>query len=604
MLQCILPRRAAGPPLDAGRRRSPAPRRPRPRSRRSRCGRTSAAPEQAREALRRGLRRATPHDEGAPSADDVVGRGGARPSSSRLRPAHVPVAFVDEFAGETAAEPPRPTQLRRGPRDRGHGERRGVSHAAHEQRGRGGRSRRRRRVTLAPCRPRRSSTSRTRPSRRPSPCRTSDVVPPTEPPEPATTPAPAAPAAAKPAAAPREVRPQAPRRRPARAPCRSGFAANPPARPARPARGRAGRGDRSRGAAKAARSGPPMLLIGGVVGVLVLVVGGLLAWRALGSGHAAARPDADAGRAREPRRRRGADTGAGRRDTGARRRRRRPRPRRWRRPPPVVSSTPTPAATPTPTPTPTPRATPTPAAAAATPPPATTGPSPDQVRAQQVAGLVGQAEAAIGARQYDAALGHARQRAAARAGQRRATSLRADAAQKRDLARRRFVPGRTVVDSEKTRKDKASGGLVGFDADDKAPDFTGRIEFEMSPAGAVEANDAWTLKVFVVNQGAKPIKVQERDDRDHGRTARRRAPVDPERARDRTSAARAGGRDDRHLARRNHLVGGPGHAHGPQERDAQQHAHLEVDASAKPGMKRPWSSATDSWRPYARRVRR
>ena len=144
----------------------------------------------------------------------------------------------------------------------------------------------------------------------------------------------------------------------------------------------------------------------------------------------------------------------------------------------------------------------------ATPPPASTGPSPEQARAQQVAGLLGQAEAALGARQYDAALGHADSALRLEPGNAKATSLRAEAAQKRDQARRRFVPGRTVVDSEKTRKDKASGGLVGFDADEKAPDFTGKIEFEMSPAGAVETGDAWTLKVFVTNQGKKPIKVQ------------------------------------------------------------------------------------------------
>ena len=119
-----------------------------------------------------------------------------------------------------------------------------------------------------------------------------------------------------------------------------------------------------------------------------------------------------------------------------------------------------------------------------------------------------QAEAAIGSRQYDAALGQLDNALKLEPGNAKATSLRADAAQRRDLARRRFVAGRTVVDSEKTRKDKASGGLVGFDADEKAPDFTGRIEFEMTPAGPIEPNDAWTLKVFVVNQGKKPIKVQ------------------------------------------------------------------------------------------------
>ena len=48
---------------------------------------------------------------------------------------------------------------------------------------------------------------------------------------------------------------------------------------------------------------------------------------------------------------------------------------------------------------------------------------------------------------------------------------------------------------------------MGFDTDAKAPDFLGRIEFEMSPASGLQANDAWTLRVFVVNQGAKPIRV-------------------------------------------------------------------------------------------------
>ena len=125
-----------------------------------------------------------------------------------------------------------------------------------------------------------------------------------------------------------------------------------------------------------------------------------------------------------------------------------------------------------------------------------------------MAGLLSQAEAALASRQYDAALGQIDGALKLDPANARATSLRAEAAQRRDFARRRFVPGRTVVDSEKTRKDKASGGLVGFDADEKAPDFSGKIEFEMSPSGPVEANDPWTLKVFVVNQGKKPIKVQ------------------------------------------------------------------------------------------------
>ena len=69
------------------------------------------------------------------------------------------------------------------------------------------------------------------------------------------------------------------------------------------------------------------------------------------------------------------------------------------------------------------------------------------------------------------------------------------------------MPGRTAVETPK--KDKAAD-LAGFDTGDadvrKAPDFLGRIEFEMTPASAVEPGDAWTLRVYVVNDGKKPIK--------------------------------------------------------------------------------------------------
>jgi hypothetical protein len=255
-------------------------------------------------------------------------------------------------------------------------------------------------------------------------------------------------------------------------------------------------------APKAARSGPPMLVIGGAIGVLVLVAAGYFAWRAMSQSPAPPAPTpTPVARASEPPPAPVATPEAAA-ATPAPVESATPEP--VATPTPVVSSTPTPpaAATPTPRPTPTPRATPTPAAAA-TPPPAPTGPSP----AQQAAGLIGQAEAALGARQYDAAISHLDGALRLDPGNARATSLRADATQRRDMARRKFVAGRTVVDSEKTRKDKARG-LVGFDADEKAPDFTGRIEFEMTPAGAVEANDAWTLKVFVVNQGQKAIRVQ------------------------------------------------------------------------------------------------
>ena len=184
--------------------------------------------------------------------------------------------------------------------------------------------------------------------------------------------------------------------------------------------------------------------------------------------------------------------------------------------PPPVAPSPTPAIRPTPTPraTPTPRPTPTPAPAvatrpAATLPPAPSGPSPAQLAAAQALSLADQAEQALGTRQFDAAIGHADAALRLEPGNARATAARAEALHRRDLARRRFVPGQTAVQTQKAEK---AASLAGFDAGDadlrKAPDFQGRIEFEMSPASGIEPGAGWTLRVFVVNDGKKAIRVQ------------------------------------------------------------------------------------------------
>jgi hypothetical protein len=127
----------------------------------------------------------------------------------------------------------------------------------------------------------------------------------------------------------------------------------------------------------------------------------------------------------------------------------------------------------------------------------------------QVQSLLAQAETALGARQYDTAVTHLDDVLRLEPGNARATSLRADAVGRRDLARRRFATGRTVVQGQKSQQ---AGGLTGFETDDadlrKAPDFLGRVDFEMSPATGIEAGDAWTLRVYVVNEGKKPIRVQ------------------------------------------------------------------------------------------------
>ena len=137
-------------------------------------------------------------------------------------------------------------------------------------------------------------------------------------------------------------------------------------------------------------------------------------------------------------------------------------------PVPSPTPTPTPRSTPTPTPvpaaTPAPRPTPTPAPPAPTPaptPPATPVATP-------------------------------------------VATPPADAAR----VQRRFVAGRTAVQTQKAQKAE----IAGFDTGDadlrKAPDFLGRIELEMTPASGIAPGDPWTLKAYVVNEGKKPIRVQ------------------------------------------------------------------------------------------------
>lgn len=337
-----------------------------------------------------------------------------------------------------------------------------------------------------------------------------EVVEPVLPPLPApVAPAPAPPPVAKPAAAAPAPRPAPPASRPALRPSathpptpRRDLRHAPTPRPAHaPAEPAHAPGETP---AAQASARPPWLAVAGVAGVLAIAGVGWAAWRFL-----AARPPAPSAppvtlaQATPPPVALPAT----------------PVPEAVATPTPAPEPTPTPAQAarptpaPTPVPTPTPRATP-PAAArpTPTPPPAPTGPSEDAQRAQQAAQvqqLLGQAETALGARQYDAAVSSLDGALRLEPANARATSLRADAVRRRDLARRRFVAGRTVVQTEKAQK---ADSLAGFDTGDadlrKAPDFTGRVEFEMNPATGVEPGDAWTLRVYVVNEGKKPIRVQ------------------------------------------------------------------------------------------------
>jgi hypothetical protein len=63
-----------------------------------------------------------------------------------------------------------------------------------------------------------------------------------------------------------------------------------------------------------------------------------------------------------------------------------------------------------------------------------------------------------------------------------------------------------MVQTEKSR----GGGLAGFESSgvsvQKAPDFLGRVEYAMTPT-SVQPGDPWELKIYVVNEGKKAIKI-------------------------------------------------------------------------------------------------
>ncbi len=130
-----------------------------------------------------------------------------------------------------------------------------------------------------------------------------------------------------------------------------------------------------------------------------------------------------------------------------------------------------------------------------------------QQKALEAQSLLAQARTALGSRQYDTAVTHLDGVLRLDPANAEATTLRADAVRRRDLARRRFTPGKTVVQGQKAQK---AGGLAGFDtgdADLRSSDFLGRVEFEMTPPSGIEPGDAWTLQVYVVNEGKKAIRV-------------------------------------------------------------------------------------------------
>lgn len=155
-----------------------------------------------------------------------------------------------------------------------------------------------------------------------------------------------------------------------------------------------------------------------------------------------------------------------------------------------------------------PRATPTPTKTPkGTPAPTTAKESPETQRLQQVALVLGQAEQAAAAQQWDTAVGRYDEVLRLDPQNGAATAGRAKAAGIRDSLKRRFLPGTSVVQSAKGSK---GGDLSGFESSDvkvaKAPDYSGRLDFEVSPAN-VKPGDAYTVKIFFTNDGKKSFKI-------------------------------------------------------------------------------------------------
>jgi hypothetical protein len=128
----------------------------------------------------------------------------------------------------------------------------------------------------------------------------------------------------------------------------------------------------------------------------------------------------------------------------------------------------------------------------------------EQLRAQQVADLLTQADSALGARRYDEASALYGQALELDPGSSRAREGRAAAQGASAVARRTFVAGRTTVQGGR----RSGGGVSGFEGADvaKAPDYSGRIEFEASPRN-VKPGDSYGIKVFLVNDGKKAFKI-------------------------------------------------------------------------------------------------
>jgi molecular chaperone GrpE (heat shock protein) len=171
-------------------------------------------------------------------------------------------------------------------------------------------------------------------------------------------------------------------------------------------------------------------------------------------------------------------------------------------PAPTVVPSPAPRVTPTPRASPAPRAAPT-----ATPPAARhSEPTKEELAAAQVATLLTQADGAFAAHRYDEAVTLYDAALTLDARNQHAVDGRTRAVAARDLAKRKFVAGRTAVRTRETNK-----GLGGFETEDvqvsRAPRDSGRIDFETDPTSP-KPGETYTLRVHLANLGKKGFRLE------------------------------------------------------------------------------------------------
>jgi hypothetical protein len=129
-----------------------------------------------------------------------------------------------------------------------------------------------------------------------------------------------------------------------------------------------------------------------------------------------------------------------------------------------------------------------------------------QQQAAQVAGLMTQAEGAYASQRFDAAVGLYDEILRIEPGDARAASGRQAASAAAFCWKRSFIPGRTSV----VTKGGGGSNLQGFESADvkvaRAPDYSGLIEFSISPA-RVKPGDGYSIRVSLTNDGKKAYRI-------------------------------------------------------------------------------------------------